>query len=221
MSNLLISCISLLMIVTSFVVVEWRRLSGAVHVYQLQSILIAVIFALYAISIPNPALFFWAGTVLVSKGIIVPLLLRRYIVKDHGIETSSMLNPIISLVIGVALAMSAFFWVYAHHAQLAALPSLAGEPYRTNMAVAAAIFVASFYALLTRRDAFKSVMGLCLLENAIHLGLVSLAPAIPETAMIGVITDVVISIWLLLVIVASLYRTTGSVDTFNLRKLRG
>ena len=136
-------------------------------------------------------------------------------------ETSSMLNPIISLVIGVALAMSAFFWVYAHHAQLAALPSLAGEPYRTNMAVAAAIFVASFYALLTRRDAFKSVMGLCLLENAIHLGLVSLAPAIPETAMIGVITDVVISIWLLLVIVASLYRTTGSVDTFNLRKLRG
>lgn len=221
MSNLLISCISLLMIVTSFVVMEWRHLSGAVYTYQLQSILIAAVFALYAYSIPNPALFFWAGTVLVSKGVIVPFLLRRYLVKDHKIENQPMLNSILSPILGILLAIAAFWWVYTHHAQLAALPSLAGEPYRTNMSVAAVIFVVSFYTLLTRRDAFKAVIGLCLLENAIHLGLVSLAPAIPETAMIGVITDVVISIWLLLVIVANLYRTTGSVDTFNLRKLRG
>jgi hydrogenase-4 component E len=81
--------------------------------------------------------------------------------------------------------------------------------------------VIGFYALLTRRNAFKVVIGLCLVENAIHLSLVSLAPSIAETAIIGVVTDVVISVWLLLYIVENVYRTTGSTDTFNLQKLRG
>ena len=53
------------------------------------------------------------------------------------------------------------------------------------------VLMIGFYALLTRRDAFKIVIGLCLLENGVHMGLISLAPSIPETALIGVVTDVV------------------------------
>ena len=59
------------------------------------------------------------------------------------------------------------------------------------------------------------------MENAVHLSLVSLAPFIPETALIGAVTDVVISVWMLLYIVAGVYRSLGSVDTFSLAKLRG
>lgn len=213
--------ISLLMIVTSFLVVEWRQLTGAIYTYQAQSFLIALTFALYAHSLHNPALYFWAVTALISKGILVPWLLRRYVDKVHPVESDPMMNPILSQVIGFTVVTVAFWWVFTHHAQLVILPSLAGEPYRMNLAVAAAILVIGFYSLLTRRDAFKVVIGLCLLENAIHLSLVSLAPSIPETAMIGVVTDVVISVWLLLYIIANVYRVTGSVDTFTLRNLRG
>jgi len=221
MSSYLIMYVSLLMVVTSFVAVEWRNLPAAVYTYQLQSVLIALIFAVYGYSLPNHALYLWGATALVSKGIVVPWLLRRYVVKVHSEEAPPLLSVTLSAVLGLLAALVAFRWVFVHHDRLVITPELAGEPFRMNLAVAAAILVIGFYALLTRRDAFKVVIGLCLLENAVHLSLVSLAPSIPETALIGVVTDVVISVWMLLYIIAGVYRSLGSVDTFSLSKLRG
>ncbi len=213
--------ISLLMIVTSLLAVEWRSLPEAVYTYQVQSVLIALIFALYAYSLNNPALYYWSGTALVSKGIVVPWLLRRYVLRVHSKETPPLLSILPSQVLGIAAALLAFGWAFKHHADLVLLPSLAGEPYRMNSAVAAAVLILGFYALLTRRDAFKIVIGLCLLENGVHMGLISLAPSIPETALIGVVTDVVVSVLMLLYIVTGIYRSAGSLDTSHIAQLRG
>jgi len=213
--------LSLLMIVTSLLAVEWRSLPEAVRTYQVQSVLIALVFALYAYSLNNPALYYWSGTALVSKGIVVPWLLRRYVIRVHSKETPPMLSILPSQVLGIAAALLAFGWAFKHHADLVLLPSLAGEPYRMNSAVAAAVLMIGFYALLTRRDAFKIVIGLCLLENGVHMGLISLAPSIPETALIGVVTDVVVSVAMLLYIVTGIYRSAGSLDTSHIAQLRG
>jgi hydrogenase-4 component E len=213
--------LSLLMIVTSLLAVEWRSLPEAVYTYQVQSVLIALVFALYAYSLNNPALYYWSGTALVSKGIVVPWLLRRYVLRVHSKETLPMLSILPSQVLGIAAALLAFGWAFKHHADFVLLPSLAGEPYRMNSAVAAAVLMIGFYALLTRRDAFKIVVGLCLLENGVHMGLISLAPSIPETALIGVVTDVVVSVAMLLYIVTGIYRSAGSLDTSHIAQLRG
>jgi hydrogenase-4 component E len=221
MSSYAIMYLSLLMIVTSLLAVEWRRLPEAVYTYQVQSVLIALVFALYAHSLNNPALYYWSGTALVSKGIVVPWLLRRYVIRVHSKETPPMLSILPSQVLGFAAALLAFGWAFKHHSDLVLLPSLAGEPYRMNSAVAAAVLMIGFYALLTRRDAFKIVIGLCLLENGVHMSLISLAPSIPETALIGVVTDVVVSVLMLLYIVTGIYRSAGSLDTSHIAQLRG
>jgi hydrogenase-4 component E len=213
--------LSLLMIVTSLLAVEWRMLPEAVYTYQVQSVLIALVFALYAFSLNNPALYYWSGTALVSKGIIVPWVLRRYVLRVHSKETPPLLTILPSQVLGIAAALLAFGWAFKHHSDLVLLPSLAGEPYRMNSAVAAAVLMIGFYALLTRRDAFKIVIGLCLLENGVHMSLISLAPSIPETALIGVVTDVVVSVLMLLYIVTGIYRSAGSLDTSHIAQLRG
>ena len=92
MSSDLIMCISLLMIVTSFVAMEWRNLPGAIYTYQVQSVLIALLLALYAYSLSNHYLYVWCATVLASKGIIIPWLLRRYVAKVHSEEVPPLLS---------------------------------------------------------------------------------------------------------------------------------
>ncbi len=221
MSSYAIMYLSLLMIVTSLLAVEWRRLPEAVYTYQVQSVLIALVFALYAHSLNNPALYYWSGTALISKGIVVPWLLRRYVVRVHSKETPPMLSILPSQVLGIIAALLAFAWAFKYHADMVLLPDLAGEPFRMNSAVAAAVLMIGFYALLTRRDAFKIVIGLCLLENGVHMSLISLAPSIPETALIGVVTDVVVSVLMLLYIVTGIYRSAGSLDTSHIAQLRG
>jgi len=64
------------------------------------------------------------------------------------------------------------------------------------------------------------VIGLCLLENGVHLSLVSLAPALPETALFGVATEVVVTVFLLLYVIVGVRKVFGSTDTFELRELR-
>jgi hydrogenase-4 component E len=77
------------------------------------------------------------------------------------------------------------------------------------------------YAVLTRRDAIKTVIGLCLLENGVHLSLVSLVPDLPETALFGIATEVVITAFLLLYVIAGVYRQFGTTDTLRMNELRG
>ena len=51
------------------------------------------------------------------------------------------------------------------------------------------------------------MIGLCLLENAVHLSLVSLAPELPETAVFGVATEVVVTVYLLLYVIGGVNRS--------------
>jgi hydrogenase-4 component E len=85
--------------------------------------------------------------------------------------------------------------------------------------VALTVFVLGLYAILSRRDAIKTVIGLCLLENAVHLSLVSLAPGLKETALIGIATEVVVTVYLLLYIIAGIREKLGTTDTFALSEL--
>ncbi|MCJ7751195.1 MAG: NADH-quinone oxidoreductase subunit K, partial [Armatimonadetes bacterium] len=80
-------------------------------------------------------------------------------------------------------------------------------------------FVLGLYAILSRRDAIKTVIGLCLLENAVHLSLVSLAPDMRETALIGITTEVVVTVYLLLYVIAGIREKVGTTDTYELAEL--
>ena len=97
------------------------------------------------------------------------------------------------------------------------------EPMKTNVPSAASAGPdrgRMMYAVLTRRDGLKVVIGVCLIENGAHLSLVSLAPGMHETVLIGVVTDVVVAVYLLLHLVRGVASELGSRDTSVLRELR-
>lgn len=216
-----IIALSLGLVITSISSVELRNLKWATTAYIVQAVLLAAILVAYAIFLSNPGLYLWSVTVLVSKATIIPLLLLHYVKKTTLKETPPGLGYIVSLFAGI-LVMAAAYWLIDGHINiLAPTPELAKEPYGTNLSVACAILVFGLYALLSRRDILKAVIGVCLIENAVHLSLVSLAPTIPETAMIGVVTDVVFGVWLLLIIVTGIYDRFGSTDIAELSKLQG
>jgi hydrogenase-4 component E len=213
--------LSLCLIITSLLAVELRDLTKAVRAYLGQALLLVAILVAYALTMPNHELLLWAATILVSKGIIIPWLLNHF-----GRSVSKQeVNPLMGFgpsFAGGVIVVGLFYWFsYRYYSFIMPLESVAGEPFHTNFAVAAAVFGLGLYTLLTRRDAVKAVIGLCLLENGVHMSLVSLAPTVPETAMIGVATDVVISVGMLLYIVSGIYKKSSSTDTWTLSKLRG
>jgi hydrogenase-4 component E len=213
-----IETLSLIMVITSVAAVEMRRLKLSAVAYLCQALLMVGL--LLAFATVNPALYWWAGTALVTKAVLTPWFLFRFLRGRDDRE----LKPVIGLgpsVVFACLLMLGFYQLTHGRVTLLAPTEMARlEVFRTNLAVASTVFALGLYAVLTRRDAFKTVVGLCLLENAVHLSLVSLAPELPETAVFGVATEVVVTVFLLLYVIGGVRQEFGTTDTFQLRELR-
>jgi len=212
----LVHTLSLMMIFTSFAAVEARNLRHATIAYLCQALLICGILAAY--SVQNFALIYWAATALVTKAILIPWFLWR---STEGAEQET--RPIIGFGISAVLlivGLSIMFKLTHTHASLFInVKGGMAKLLATNLAVAFTVFALGLYAILTRRDAIKTVIGLCLLENGVHLSLVSLAPTIKETALAGIATEVVVTVYLLLYIIGGIREKFQSTDTFKLSEL--
>ncbi len=213
----LVHTLSLIMIFTSFAAVEARNLRHATVAYLCQALLICGLLVAY--SVQNTALLYWAATALVTKAILVPWFLWR---ATSGAEQET--KPIIGFGVSAVLliALLSIMYKLTHMHAAAFIGTVTGNlaaMAQTNLAVAFTVFVLGIYAILTRRDAVKTVIGLCLLENGVHLSLVSLAPGIEETALAGIATEVVVTVYLLLYIIGGIRSKFGSTDTYRLSEL--
>lgn len=214
----LVRTLSLTVVITSVLVVELRRLKLSAIAYVVQALLIVALLTSYARV--NHALYWWAGTALVTKAVLIPWFLFRYIARTQEMEVKPLVGFGPSVVVA-ALLMTGFFRLTHSQVELLAPSALAqAEVFRTNLAVASTVFVLGLYSLLTRRDAVKLVIALCLLENGVHLSLVSLAPGLPETALFGIASEVVVTAFILLYVIEGVYREFGTTDTFRLRELQ-
>ena len=213
----LIHALSLLMILTSFAAVEARNLRHATIAYLAQALLICGL--LFAYSAQNEALIYWALTALITKAILVPLFLWHATSGGAEQEAKPLIGFGVSAVLLVALVTAMYKFTHMHAGLFVDPKGSIALVAETNLAVAFTVFVLGLYAILTRRDAIKTVIGLCLLENGVHLSLVSLAPGIKETALAGIATEVVVTVYLLLYVIGGIREQFGSTDTFKLSEL--
>jgi hydrogenase-4 component E len=204
------------MIFTSFAAVEARNLRRATIAYLFQALLICGL--LLAYSAMNEALLYWAAVALITKAVLVPWFLWRATSSGEQ-ETKPIIGFGISAVLLIALLAILYKLTHAHAGLFISVSGELATLAQNNLAVAFTVFALGLYAILTRRDAIKTVIGLCLLENGVHLSLVSLAPQMRETALAGIATEVVVTVYLLLYIIAGIREKFGTTDTFRLSEL--
>ncbi len=213
----LIRTLSLLLIITSLAAVESRNLYRSATALCLQALLICALIAAFAVG--NSALYGWAAVALVTKATIIPWLIFRYLKKRHANGEGAIIGFGPSVGIAAVLLIAAYGLTQKYIHFLAPTPEAAQGVFGTNLAVSITVFCLGIYAILTRRDAVKTVIGLCLLENAVHLSLVSIAPDLRETALVGVATEVVVTVALLLYVISGIRDKLGTTDTFELSEL--
>jgi hydrogenase-4 component E len=214
-----IRTLSLAMILTSFVAVGSRSLRRAIQAYMAQALLMVAVIASFATY--HTPLVLWAATAFVTKFAIISWLLRRALGAGDDREVEPLVGPVASAAVVGVLAVASYQLVHRHVSFLAPTPAAELEPYRTNVAVALTLVALGLYAIVTRRDALKVVVGVCLIENGAHLSLVSLATTMHETVLIGVVTDVVLAVFLLLYVIGGIVERIGSRDTSQLSLLKG
>ncbi len=93
------------------------NLLAAVHTYQVQSVLIALIFALYAHALHNPALYLLERHRAGQQGILIfPGCCAQYVLKIHGEGDAAAAERSCSpQALGILAALLVLRWVFTHH----------------------------------------------------------------------------------------------------------
>jgi len=207
-------------LIASVLAVEIRNLKSATIALCIQAFFLSCIFATFASISNNPSIYWWSLTVIITKVVIIPWLLLIYIRKLPKAEVTPLIGYTLSISILSIILIIFYRFVHTFIEFIAPTPEAMAEPARSCLTLSFMIFALGLYVLVVRKDAIKIVIGLCLLENGVHLSLVTLAPGLPETTVIGIATNVVIAAWLLLYLTGRIFKIVGSTDTSILSELK-
>jgi hydrogenase-4 component E len=214
-SVILINSLAGLLILTSLLVIEVKHPRWSALMYSLQSAVLVGMFVVLAYHTGAEQLYLWAGSAFVTKVVLVPWILYGALSRVADPEKPRNAIGITLSFLLAALAVTVSFLV-VNQIQLKA-----AEPFKPALAVSMAHFFFGEICILTQRNIFKQVLGFCLMENGSHLTLALLAHNAPELVEIGIATDAVFGVVIMVVLGQQIYRSLHTLDTGELSTLKG
>ena len=197
------------LVLVSFMMLYQDRLPALINVFALHAILLAASVTWQANIQHEPYLYVTAVIALGFKGFVIPMALRRMIVRlgiHREIETVVGIGPTMLAGIGlVALSMVVMLRVTADADPLA----------REDLAFALSVLLLGLLMMVTRRNAVGQVVGFMSLENGLVLAATG-AKGMPLVVEISVAFSILIAF---IVIGIFLFRIRERFDTVDVRAL--
>ena len=202
------------LVLTSFMLLYQDRMYGLLNVFALHAVVLSASVAWQAHIQHAPHLYVTAVIALVLKAIIIPVALRRVVVRlgiHRTIETVVGIGPTMLAGMGlVALSMVVMLKATANADPLA----------REDLAFALSVVLLGMMMMVTRRNAVSQVVGFMSLENGLILAATG-AKGMPLVVEISVAFSVLIAFIVIGVFLFRIRERFDSVDVQALDVFRG
>jgi len=197
------------MVLLSFLLLYQDRMFALLNVFAFHAFALAGSVAWQAYLQRAPHLFITALIALLFKGVIIPVALRRIVVRlgiHRSLDTVVSIGP--TMLFGIALVGLSI---------VVMLPVTQSESefVREDLAFALSVVLLGFLMMVTRRNAVSQVIGFMSLENGLVLA-ASGARGMPLVVEISVAFSVLIAF---IVVGIFLFRIRERFDTVDLRAL--
>ena len=197
------------LVLVSFMLLYQDRMFALLNVFALHAYVLACSVAWQAYLQHAPHLYITALIALLFKGVIIPMALRRIIVRlgiHRNIEQALSIGP--TMLFGIALVgLSIMVMLPVTQSQAAFV--------REDLAFALSVVLLGFLMMITRRNAVSQVIGFMSLENGLVLAATG-ARGMPLVVEITVGFSVLIAF---IVIGIFLFRIRERFDTVDLQAL--
>lgn len=203
------------MLVSAFLMVGQKSLFTTIRLYGAQSLLLATVAVIMAISDERPHLFLMATLTTVLKGFVIPLFLMR-VVDRIGIhrEIEPFLNVPASLLACLGLT------VVGYRVSTGFPEGTVGVTHHV-LGVGLSTLMIGLFLMVTRKKAISQVLALLTVENAIFLVALGITSGMPMVVELGIFFDVILAVLVLGVLVQRIVDRFESMDVSRLSKLKG
>jgi hydrogenase-4 component E len=213
----LVDVLSGCLLLTALLVVMARTAKRSTYLYVVQALFIVAFFVALGFATASENLFIWAATSFATKVVLVPLI---FIIALRKLAAFS--NPTLgirnrpALIIALAAVEVLVCYVLIRHVDLPVTAEV-----KLPLAISLAHFFLGLTCIITQRDIFKQIFGYCLMENGSHITLALLASKAPELVEVGLVTDAIFAVLIMVIIASRIYRTNNTVDARELTNLKG
>jgi len=213
--TLIVNGLAGLLIVTSLLVIGAKKPTSSAVQYSLQSLVLVLIFVALAQTRHAHELNAWAITAFITKVVLVPVIMYKALgrLKDPGAD-SAVIGPALTVIVSAVIVVLSY--VVVGHVELPAVADL-----KPALGVSLGHFFLGLLCIVTQRNILKQIFGYCLMENGSHLTLALLAHAAPEIVEIGIATDAIFAVIIMIVIARQIHRTLHTLDVRQLTALKG
>ena len=202
------------LVLISFMQLYQDRLLALINIFAMHAVVLTASVAWQAYIQDAPHLYITATIALVFKGIIIPVALRRIVMRlgiHRELEVVVGVGPTMLLGIGlVALSMVVMLRVTAEADPLA----------REDLAFALSVVLLGLLMMVTRRNAVSQVIGFMSLENGLVLAATG-AKGMPLVVEISVAFSILIAFIVIGVFLFRIRERFDSVDVGALDDYRG
>lgn len=212
----LVNALGSLLILTSLIVILVKSPKSAAYVYGAQALVLVAIFIALAVITHSGELYKWAATAFIMKVILLPAIFLYGLKKMGGKELDNppALSTIWAVFIVAAEVLLCFLAVRSIE-----LP--AAVEVKPALAISLAHFFIGLTCIMSQRNIVKQIFGFCLMENGSHLTLALLAPRAPSLVEIGIATDALFAVIIMVVMAIRIYKCTGTLDSNEIMDLKG
>ncbi|EPH7124236.1 hydrogenase 4 subunit D [Escherichia coli] len=203
----------LVLIVLFVISVKSYRLSCGF--YACQSLVLVSIFATLSCLFAAEQLLIWSASAFITKVLLVPLIMT-YAARNipQNIPEKALFGPAMMTLLAALIVLLCAFVV-----QPVKLPMATGL--KPALAVALGHFLLGLLCIVSQRNILRQIFGYCLMENGSHLVLALLAWRAPELVEIGIATDAIFAVIVMVLLARKIWRTHGTLDVNNLTALKG
>jgi len=202
------------LLLLSFSMLAQRRIVTLVNLLATQGALLCAATLLLAWRTGEGHLYLSAILTLALKVVGMPWLLHRLIGR-LGVywDTESLINPSVTMLIGLAVVIFSFGLAQP-------ISALASTATRSTIGIAIAVILLAFLTMITRRKAMSQVVGFLSMENGLFFGAMSTTYGMPMVVELGVALDVLVAMLVLGVFFFQIREQFDSLDLHHLETLK-
>ncbi len=210
----IIDFISVGILLTAVTLNAFKSIESYVKAYTINSWLLSSLIAVVAVVVGEGHLYIAALLTLTTKGILIPLFLRRIV---RQMRVTHEVVPYISNSVSLAISGILVAVVYASLREGIFVTGFS----RNVLQISLAVILISLFIMITRKKALTLVVGLLFMENGLFLAGFALTFGMPTIIELGVLFDMLMGVIILGIFAVQIKRAFASADLDKLTVLKG
>jgi len=202
-------------LVSTYLMVIAKRIPALISSFRYQSLCLAAITIIIALTQHEPYLYIIAGLLFALKVSLIPYILYRIIRKINVNEDLGLfVNPQLSML--WALAFTYLSWVFASF-----LVGTNNAMLTITLAIAFFVVLSGIFLMIFRMTALSQIIGLLVMENGIFLLASTVSGGMPFFVEIAIFFDVLVSVLIMGFFIYRINKLFTHIDVNKLSRLKG